>query len=829
MQLQLGLFIFAVLGGIVYYTNTRRFRFSRAQNACLSASNQKHWTRTIEKCSTAIAIDPENDAIETIMYLRAEAYFYKHELKKVISECERWENIKRWEILRVKAYFRGEEFEKVLIACEDQDVGGEFDLWKAKALNNLGRRKEAIDFLSGMANPSFAVKNFKHQLILEQRQHENRIESQRLSSIAHEAFERRNWSLAIKKWTEALTLHPKNDEIVPKLVQSYLNLQQYDNALSACDKYCSSRHATDRLKVETLVKIGGEERLTQAYSIISQSSAGTTENLWQSVKQQLMGIWDERFKGQMYYHMLGLSVKATAREIQQTHRLNEAYRVLSDPKSKRAYDYYLDELFQQRKRQASRTFKRKFWSETVLKCTKALEIFPHDQSMLTMRIRAYFNAGDYKKALSECDESPDVFEPLKVELLIQIGGEERLTQALDILNRNFHKSFETRRQVDQIETELKEIWQLRYNGKRYYQVLKISHESRNWEIERAFRKLRPSRAVREAYQVLSTSKLKHAYDLSLAEEFKQLQTQALDAFKRGSYFKSIEKCTKALEIFGNNPQILKTRAQSYFKTVQYDKAIAACDTEPRWSGSDLLKVEILVEIGGEDRLTQALRILKSHQHSFQALQLQTTVERALRKIRDAKYKGKRFYQTLQVHYKAKESQIKDSYRRLAKLYHPSRFLAQTEKFKAINEAYQVLSNKSAKKRYDSYLSDELQQLETIASDAFSVQNWSKTVLKCTRVLKIVPSIDSLYYRAVAYLNLDQFDKAVSDCDQGLMYNERRNDFIVVKAKILIKEKKLHEAREMLAEIKDTSRRVAELYNQVEESIHTNERSAVLFK
>ena len=63
-----------------------------------------------------------------------------------------------------------------------------------------------------------------------------------------------------------------------------------------------------------------------------------------------------------------------------------------------------------------------------------------------------------------------------------------------------------------------------------------------------------------------------------------------------------------------------------------------------------------------------------------------------------------YYQTLGVSRNATDEEIKSAYRKLAKKYHPDHNQGDKdaeEKFKAINEAYEVLGDKDKRKRYDS--------------------------------------------------------------------------------------------------------------------------------
>ena len=66
-------------------------------------------------------------------------------------------------------------------------------------------------------------------------------------------------------------------------------------------------------------------------------------------------------------------------------------------------------------------------------------------------------------------------------------------------------------------------------------------------------------------------------------------------------------------------------------------------------------------------------------------------------------KYKDYYEILGVDKKATEAQIKSAYRKLAKKYHPDvdKSPSAQEKFKDINEAYEVLSDKQKRARYDS--------------------------------------------------------------------------------------------------------------------------------
>lgn len=66
--------------------------------------------------------------------------------------------------------------------------------------------------------------------------------------------------------------------------------------------------------------------------------------------------------------------------------------------------------------------------------------------------------------------------------------------------------------------------------------------------------------------------------------------------------------------------------------------------------------------------------------------------------------AKSLYDTLEVSENASEAEIKKAYRRLARQYHPdiNKEKDAEEKFKEINAAYEILSDKEKKAKYDAY-------------------------------------------------------------------------------------------------------------------------------
>ncbi len=61
-----------------------------------------------------------------------------------------------------------------------------------------------------------------------------------------------------------------------------------------------------------------------------------------------------------------------------------------------------------------------------------------------------------------------------------------------------------------------------------------------------------------------------------------------------------------------------------------------------------------------------------------------------------------FYETLGVSKSANADDIKKAYRKLAHQYHPDKGTGNEQKFKDVNEAYQVLGNQEKRQQYDTY-------------------------------------------------------------------------------------------------------------------------------
>ena len=59
-----------------------------------------------------------------------------------------------------------------------------------------------------------------------------------------------------------------------------------------------------------------------------------------------------------------------------------------------------------------------------------------------------------------------------------------------------------------------------------------------------------------------------------------------------------------------------------------------------------------------------------------------------------------YYEVLGISKNASEDEVKKAFRKLAVKYHPDKEGGSEEKFKEINEAYEVLKDKQKRQRYD---------------------------------------------------------------------------------------------------------------------------------
>ncbi|MFM8300734.1 MAG: DnaJ domain-containing protein [Microcystis aeruginosa] len=139
---------------------------------------------------------------------------------------------------------------------------------------------------------------------------------------------------------------------------------------------------------------------------------------------------------------------------------------------------------------------------------------------------------------------------------------------------------------------------------------------------------------------------------------------------------------------------------------------------------------------------------------------------------------KNYYEILQIPRNASNNQIKTAFRRLARQYHPDYNPNDPEavtKFREIEQAYRVLSDKEKRKEYDRSLSPEIPTFQRSA-EGFYQQGWHYAQEKnyqlaiafYQQAIAINPRFWQAYLqRAEVYYHNQQDRQVLSDCRQVL--------------------------------------------------------------
>ena len=136
-----------------------------------------------------------------------------------------------------------------------------------------------------------------------------------------------------------------------------------------------------------------------------------------------------------------------------------------------------------------------------------------------------------------------------------------MTRAYKIVGTTITKSRLDRDTVpvlDKIEERVKNLWIGQFNSKLYYATLGLSYRASEDEIEQTYDELE-NNDEREAYQVLSISLLKDAYDNYLKSLYR---VEAEKAFKEKNWSETIAKATEALEMEPANDDMWIIRARA---------------------------------------------------------------------------------------------------------------------------------------------------------------------------------------------------------------------------------------------------------------------------
>lgn len=139
---------------------------------------------------------------------------------------------------------------------------------------------------------------------------------------------------------------------------------------------------------------------------------------------------------------------------------------------------------------------------------------------------------------------------------------------------------------------------------------------------------------------------------------------------------------------------------------------------------------------------------------------------------------KNYYEILQIPRNASNNQIKTAFRRLARQYHPDCNPHDPEavtKFREIEQAYRVLSDKEKRKEYNRGLSPEIPTFDRSAEDFYQQgwhyaqeKNYQLAIAFYQQAIAINPQFWQAYLqRAEVYYHNQQDRQVLSDCRQVL--------------------------------------------------------------
>jgi len=189
-------------------------------------------------------------------------------------------------------------------------------------------------------------------------------------------------------------------------------------------------------------------------------------------------------------------------------------------------------------------------------------------------------------------------------------------------------------------------------------------------------------------------------------------------FKSSDHTAAVEAYTQCINLTkGNRPFSAKlhlNRATSYLRLKKYDNAVKDCSNaiyyNDKYIKAYVRRAESYVGMNTPDSIQSGISDyetayeLESNEESLKDIKLK--VKKA--KVQLKRSKRKDLYSVLGVAQDASESEIKTAYRKAALKFHPDKQASKSEEekkaaeaqFKAVGEAYEVLSCSEKKQRYD---------------------------------------------------------------------------------------------------------------------------------
>ena len=192
-----------------------------------------------------------------------------------------------------------------------------------------------------------------------------------------------------------------------------------------------------------------------------------------------------------------------------------------------------------------------------------------------------------------------------------------------------------------------------------------------------------------------------------------------DLYRRGLYAEALEHWSSCISLDPSNAAVVAkvyfNRANALSKLRRHEEAVSDCTSalnlDKEYAKAYVKRADCNHIIGGESRIQQAIDDYELAMELFR--DDESTTKSLRQKLQEAKISLKRskrkdLYKILGVARDADDDEIKRAYKKAALKFHPDKQAGKsdeeqekaTEMFKAIGEAYEVLSDPDKKRMYD---------------------------------------------------------------------------------------------------------------------------------
>lgn len=378
-------------------------------------------------------------------------------------------------------------------------------------------------------------------------------------------------------------------------------------------------------------------------------------------------------------------------------------------------------------------FKAREWQKAIDEYTKAVETDPKSATYRSNRAAAYMSAGQYRKALEDCQEA-DFLEPNNsktlhrlARILTSLGRPEEAMVVYDRIEphasaKDKAPALAMKNHIAQAEQSIREGTS---GSMAIYALDQAARglgpgvfEPRKWKLLRgeAALKMGNVNALGEAQNLAMSLLRENQSDpdalvlrgrafygqgesdkaiqhfrqansidpdfkdavryLRMVQKLDRMKEQGNTAFKSGRYSQAVELYSSALEVDpsnkGTNSKIFQNRALCYTKLKQWSQAVSDCDAALKLDPTYTKARKTRAKALGEGGdWEEAVRELKS---IAEANPSEPGIAREVRQaeLELKKSKRKDYYKILGIDKDAGDGEIKKAYRKLAIVHHPDK-------------------------------------------------------------------------------------------------------------------------------------------------------------